>query len=76
MVGMAPGKFADFNGTERRATCWYANFGENGELVYSWVGEIKRAVMKGNPQNLTQANVYRARTIWFYKNDRNEMKRR
>lgn len=43
----------------------YCNFGERGELFYSWVNHMKRAKTKGPPNNLTQANVYRARKIMF-----------
>lgn len=47
---------------------FYAHFGERGELWYSWVGAMKRAVTKGDPKNLSQAWTYRARRILFYKN--------
>lgn len=46
-------------------TYLYCNFGERGELYYSWVGAMKRAVTKGKPSDLTQAKVYRARQIYL-----------
>lgn len=46
---------------------FYANFGERGELFYSWVREMKTAVTSGSPEELTQATVYRARKMLFYK---------
>lgn len=62
----------DAEGAELRGTYWYANFGERGELFYSWVGAMKRAKTTGKPSELTQATVYRARKIWFYKNGRDD----
>lgn len=46
---------------------FYCNFGERGELYYSFVGAMKRAVSRGKPSELTQAIVYRARKIMFHK---------
>lgn len=43
----------------------YCNFGERGELYYSWVGAMKNAKTRGPPASLTQANVYRAKNIFF-----------
>lgn len=71
-IAIAGGCPVDNDDAELRGTYWYANFGERGELFYSWVGAMKRAVTTGIPSNLTQANVYRARNIWFYKNGRND----
>ena len=53
--------------SELKHLYFYAHFGERGELWYSWVGAMKRAVTKGRPDQLTQANVFRVKKIWFYK---------
>lgn len=53
------------NGSPMSGTYMYANFGERGELFYSWVGELKRARTMGYPRKLTQAKVYRVRRIMF-----------
>lgn len=46
----------------------YANFPEGGELYYSWVGDMKRAVVQGPPNKLRQARVYNT-TIYFDHDD-------
>lgn len=57
------------NSSPLRGIFMYANFAEGGELYYSWVGMMKKAVTKGPPNTLTQARVYN--TSIFFDHDKN-----
>lgn len=54
------------NGSPMSGTYMYANFGERGELYYSWIGDMLRATKRGPPKNLSQARVFRVRRIIFH----------
>lgn len=47
----------------------YANFAEDGQFYYSFVGQMKRAVTEGDPKNLTQATIYVATAYFDHDND-------
>lgn len=53
------------NGSPLDRMYFYCNFGERGELFYSWVGAMRSARTKGAPSELTQANTYRVRRMFF-----------
>lgn len=57
------------NGSPLNGIFMYANFAEGGELYYSWLGDMKRAVTKGPPNKLTQATVFNATVFFDHDND-------
>lgn len=55
--------------SELKGLYLFANFGKGGELYYSSVSEMTKAVVQGPPAKLTQATVYRAPILFDH--DRN-----
>lgn len=58
------------NGSPLKGIFVYANFPSDGQVYYSWVGAMKRAVVRGPPTSLTQASTFRAKILFDH--DRNE----
>lgn len=58
------------NGSPLEGIFMYANFAEGGELYYSLLRDMKKAVTKGPPEKLTQAPVYNATIYFDHDNDR------
>lgn len=57
------------NGSPLQGIFMYANFAQGGELYYSFVTDMKRAVTQGAPNTLTQADVYNATILYDHDND-------
>lgn len=52
------------NGSPLNGLYIYCNFGERGDMYYSFVNEMKKAVTEGNPLKLTQARTFRFKMLW------------
>lgn len=52
------------NGSPLDGLYLYCNFGTRGDMYYSFVNEMKKAVTQGDPEDLTQAKTYRAKLLW------------
>lgn len=59
------------NKSPLRGVYFYANFPEGGQLYYSFLGQMKRAVVKGPPDTLDPARVYQAKI--YFDHDRNKL---
>lgn len=55
--------------SQLRGIFMYANFPEGGELYYSWVGDMKRAVVQGPPNTLRQARVFNTTILFDHDNN-------
>lgn len=58
------------NGSPLDGLFIYANFPTDGQVYYSFVNDMTRAIVKGPPSTLTQAPTFRAKILFDH--DRNE----
>lgn len=59
------------NGSSLAGLFLYANFPTDGQVYYSDIAEMKRAVVQGAPSELTQARTYRAKVLFDHDNNPN-----
>lgn len=57
------------NGSPLSGIFLYANFAEGGELYYSWINQMKKAVVTGPPDTLRQARVFNTSILFDHDGD-------